>query len=63
MIKIEKKVLEEVQTQLERADGLKKQSSTISLSGLQAGKDCAVTTYWVVNVLRVDIKFPKEAAV
>jgi len=60
MIRIEKRIREEVEVQLGRADGLKKQSTTVSLSGLQEGEDCEVTTYWVANVLRVDIKLPKE---
>jgi hypothetical protein len=59
MRKIERKVLEEVHTQLEKAHFLKKQSTTMEASD----GETEVQTYWVGNVVRVDIKLPKEKEV
>ena len=52
MRKIDKKVLEEVQNQLEKAHTITKQSTTIFLGNRGTAK---VTSYWVVDTYRVDI--------
>ena len=52
---VDKKVVWEVQSQLEKARSLKKQSTTLDT----ADGETEVATYWVGDVLRVDIKLPK----
>ena len=56
MQKVPEVIADIIRTQLAGASGVKKQSMQVDTS---VG-EVEVTTYWVANVLRVDIKLPKE---
>ena len=49
-------VTDEVHAQLLKAESHKRQSGIVD----STFGDCEVTTYWVGELLRVDIKLPKE---